>query len=205
MSNRPWAVSLAASLLSLSALAVVSCSQQPQSQQTSGTQTPAGSEATTPGAISGGPSAADPVKHGEYLVQTIGCGHCHTPGGIYGEPDPTRLLSGSEVGWKGRWGVSYPANLTPDSATGIGQWSEDQIVTTLRTLKRPDGTTLHLPMPWNHFVYLSESDARAIAAYLKSIPAVTHKVPDYVAPGGKAKGAVIEFPPPPPWDAPRYR
>jgi mono/diheme cytochrome c family protein len=145
------------------------------------------------------------VKRGEYLVQTIGCGHCHTPGGIYGEPDPTRLLSGSEVGWKGRWGVSYPRNLTPDSATGIGTWSEEQIVTALRTLKRPDGSTLHLPMPWNHFVYLSETDARAIGAYLKSVPPVRHRVPDYLPPGGKAKGAVIEFPPPPEWDAPRYR
>lgn len=199
MSKRSRTAAIAVSVLSFFALAVVSCSQQPQNQA------PAGTEASAGGEVSGGPSATDPVKHGEYLVQTIGCGHCHTPGGIYGEPDPTRLLSGSEVGWKGRWGVSYPRNLTPDSVTGIGEWSEEQIVTTLRTLKRPNGTTLHLPMPWNHFVYLSEGDARAIAAYLKSIPPVRHKVPDFIPAGGKVKGAVIEFPPPPAWDAPRYR
>jgi mono/diheme cytochrome c family protein len=192
-------------VLSILAFMLASCSQQ------AGNQAPAGGQASTqgqpaPGGVaSGGPPASDPVKRGEYLVQTIGCGHCHTPGGIYGEPDPTRFLSGSEVGWKGRWGVSYPRNLTPDSATGIGTWTAEQIVTALRTLKRPDGSTLHLPMPWNHFVYLSEDDSKAIAAYLKSVPPVMHKVPDYVPPGGKAKGAVIEFPPPPAWDAPRYR
>lgn len=205
MSHRSGAAWTAALLLSLSLSAFVSCSKQSQQQASSGSPELTGAEAGSTDLISGGPSATEPVKRGEYLVQTIGCGHCHTPGGIYGEPDPTRLLSGSEVGWKGRWGVSYPANLTPDTATGIGEWSEEQIVTTLRTLKRPDGTTLHLPMPWNHFVYLSEGDARAIAAYLKSIPPVQHKVPDYIPPGGKAKGPVIEFPPPPAWDAPRYR
>jgi mono/diheme cytochrome c family protein len=149
--------------------------------------------------------STDPLKRGEYLVQTVGCGHCHTPGALYGEPDPTRLLSGSEVGWKGRWGVSYPRNLTPDPATGLGKWTAEDIASLIRTLRRPDGTVLHLPMPWFHFIYFTEEDARAIAAYLKSVPPVVHKVPDFVPPDGKVKGPVIEFPPPPAWDAPRYR
>jgi mono/diheme cytochrome c family protein len=203
VSNRSWyrvPYALAALLL-----VAASCSRQPQSRTEGGAQVQGGGSASAPVAVPGAPPATDPVKRGEYLVQTIGCGHCHTPGGIYGEPDPTRLLSGSDVGWKGRWGVSYPMNLTPDPETGIGQWSEEQIATTLRTLKRPDGTTLHLPMPWNHFVYLSQSDAMAIAAYLKSIPPVHHTVPAYIPPGGKAKGALIVLPPPPAWDAPRYR
>ncbi len=181
-------------VMSLVAFLAVSCSQQPAGQ----------APATNQAATSSAPSDTT-VQHGQYLVETIGCGHCHTPGAIYGEPDPTRLLSGSEVGWKGRWGVSYPRNLTPDSATGIGRWSENDIVKTIRELKRPDGSVLHLPMPWFHFVHLTEADARAIAKYLKTIPPVSHHVPDYVAPGGKVTGAVIEFPPPPAWDAPRYR
>ena len=149
--------------------------------------------------------STDPVKRGEYLVQVVGCGHCHTPGALYGEPDPTRLLSGSEVGWKGRWGVSYPRNLTPDPQTGLGKWTQEDIASLIKNLRRPDGTVLHLPMPWFHFIYFTDEDAHAIAAYLKSIPAVKHKVPDFVPPGEKAKGAFIEFPPPPEWDAPRYR
>jgi mono/diheme cytochrome c family protein len=149
--------------------------------------------------------SADPVKRGEYLVQVVGCGHCHTPGALYGEPDPTRLLSGSEVGWKGRWGVTYPKNLTPDPETGLGKWTAEDIANVIRSLRRPDGTVLHLPMPWFHFIYFTDEDARAIAAYLKSIPPVKHKVPDFVQPGEKAKGAFIEFPPPPEWDKPRYR
>ena len=178
----------------LLAFAFVSCSQQPPNQ------TPPASQASSPAS-----PTSDPVQHGQYLVETIGCGHCHTPGGIYGEPDPTRLLSGSEVGWKGRWGVSYPRNLTPDSATGIGKWTEDDIAKTILELKRPDGSVLHLPMPWFHFVHLTEGDVHAIAKYLKTIPAVQHHVPDFVPPGGKVSGAVIDFPPPPAWDAPRYR
>ncbi len=181
-------------VMSLVAFLSISCSQQPAGQA------PAANQAATASA----PSDTT-VQHGQYLVETIGCGHCHTPGGIYGEPDPTRLLSGSEVGWKGRWGVSYPRNLTPDSATGIGKWTEADIVKTIRELKRPDGSVLHLPMPWVHFVHLTEGDATAIAKYLKSIPPVSHHVPDYVAPGGKVTGAVLDFPPPPAWDAPRYR
>ena len=204
MSSRTRNAVLAVAVGSILAFTLASCSQH------SGNRTPAGGQAAGERApesslAAGGPAASDPVKRGQYLVQTIGCGHCHTPGGIYGEPDPTRFMSGSEVGWKGRWGVSYPRNLTPDSATGIGKWTEEQIVTAIRTLKRPDGTTLHLPMPWNHFVYLTEDDAKGIAAYLKTIPPVSHKVPDFVPPGGKVKGPVIVFPPPPAWDAPRYR
>jgi len=164
-----------------------------------------GSNAQTPKGTASKDTSADPVKRGEYLVQVVGCGHCHTPGALYGEPDPTRLLSGSEVGWKGRWGVSYARNLTPDPETGLGKWTAEDIANVIRTLRRPDGSVLHLPMPWFHFIYFTEDDARAIAAYLKSIPPVVHKVPAFVPPGEKPKGVFIEFPPPPAWDAPRYR
>jgi len=148
-------------------------------------------------------AAQDPVQRGEYLVHTSACEHCHTPGGMYGLPDPERKLAGSELGWKGAWGVRYPRNLTPDMATGLGTWSEDQIVGAIRLAMRPDRTPIRGSMPWFHFVYFTEEDARAIAKYLASIPAVSHKVPDPIAPGEKATGVYIEIPPPPPWDAPR--
>src|SRR5512144_2120297 len=145
MSSRTRNAVLVVAVGSILAFTLASCSQQSGNRTPAGGQTSAGEQAAPSGQVAGGPPASDPVKRGQYLVQTIGCGHCHTPGGIYGEPDPTRFMSGSEVGWEGRWGVSYPRNLTPDSATGIGKWTEEQIVTAIRTLKRPDGTTLHLP------------------------------------------------------------
>jgi mono/diheme cytochrome c family protein len=143
------------------------------------------------------------VARGSQLVWASGCMDCHTPGTLYGAPDTTRMLSGSEVGWQGPWGVSYPRNLTPDPETGIGSWTEDQIVTAFRTGHRPDGSPLLPPMPWPGLAHMSDDDAHAIAAYLKTLPPVNHKVPDVVPPGGKATGPVIVIPPPSAWDAPR--
>jgi mono/diheme cytochrome c family protein len=164
--------------------------------------TPAAKEdSTTPAA----PAAMTPeakVARGHYLVSVLGCNDCHTPGTFYGAADTTRLLAGSELGWKGPWGVSFPRNLTPDS-TGIGAWTEEQIVTAIREGRRPDGSPLMPPMPWPDFAKLTDDDAQSVAAYLKSIPAVHHVNPEHVAPGAKFTGAALVFPPPPAWDAPK--
>jgi mono/diheme cytochrome c family protein len=142
----------------------------------------------------------DPLVRGKRLVYTSGCVDCHTPGSLYGMPDTTRLLSGSELGWQGPWGVSFPRNLTPDS-TGLAAWSEDDIVKALRTGTRPNGTVLLPPMPWPSYAWLTDDDAHAIAAYLKSLPPVKYMMPAVVPPGQKFKGSMLVFPPPPAWDA----
>ena len=142
------------------------------------------------------------IEHGRRLALSSGCVDCHTPGSLYGTPDTTRMLSGSELGWQGPWGVSYARNLTPDSTTGIGTWTEDQIVAAFTTGHRPDGTALLPPMPWPGFgAGFTPDDAHALAAYLKSIPAVSHQVPAAIPPGKPATGAMVTFPPPPAWDA----
>jgi mono/diheme cytochrome c family protein len=143
----------------------------------------------------------DPVARGRYLVTLMCLNDCHTPGYFYGAPDTTRRLSGSDVGWVGPWGVVRARNLTPDSATGIGTWTSEQIVKALRTGNTPDGSQLAPIMPWmNYSSTLDEDDAMAIAAYLKSLPPVTHRNLDRIAPDGKMTGALIKFPPPPAWD-----
>ena len=149
------------------------------------------------------PSEADQVARGLYLATITGCNDCHTPGYFYGAPDTTRRLSGSELGWKGPWGVSYARNLTPEPQTGIGAWSETDIVTAIRTGKRPDGTMLLPPMPWPDLAFLTDDDATAIAKYLKTLAPVMHKMPDKLPPGAAATGSIIAFPPPSVWDAPR--
>ena len=148
-------------------------------------------------------SDADYVARGRYLTSVGACNDCHTPGNLWGAPDTTRILSGSELGWKGPWGVSYARNLTPEPQTGIGAWSESDIVTAIRTGKRPDGTMLLPPMPWTDYAFLTDEDAKSIAKYLKSVPPVMHKVPDKLPPGAKATGSIIEVPGPSAWDAPR--
>jgi cytochrome c553 len=142
----------------------------------------------------------DKVTRGHYLVIGSSCADCHTPGTLYGAADTTRWLSGSELGWVGPWGTTYPRNLTPDS-TGLGAWTEEQIYTTLKTGHRPDGSVLLPPMPWQNVSNYSDDDIHAIAAYLKSIPPVAHKAPDRLPPGVKPKGPAMVFPPPPAWDA----
>jgi mono/diheme cytochrome c family protein len=159
---------------------------------------------SVPGKSAGAPSgvAAEKVKRGEYLTTVIGCNDCHTPGTLYGAPDFTRTLSGSELGWRGPWGVTFAANITPDPETGIGKWSEAEIVNCIRTGQRPDGRVLLPPMPYQDFAHLSDADAYAIAAFLKSIPAVKHMNLGPVAPGHAVTGSIIDFPPPSMWDVP---
>lgn len=143
------------------------------------------------------------TERGAYLATIMGCNDCHTPGAFYGAADTTRLLSGSELGWVGPWGTTYATNLTTDPETGIGQWSEDDIVKALRTGQRPDGSPILPPMPWPNLASLTDEDAHALAAYLKSLQPVRHKVPDRLGPGKKAAGSAIMVPPPPAWDAPK--
>lgn len=146
---------------------------------------------------------ADLVARGEYLATITGCGDCHTPGTFYGAPDMSRKLSGSELGWQGPWGVSYARNLTPDKETGIGSWTDEQIITAIRQGRRPDGTPVLPPMPWPDFAAMTDDDVKAIVAFLRSVPPVHHAVPAVVPPGKPATGAYLTFPPPPAWDAPR--
>ena len=137
-------------------------------------------------------AAETPIERGKYLVTLGGCGDCHTPGTFLGHPDKERLLAGSEVGFAvPGLGVFPGRNLTPDKETGIGKWSTQEIVTAITTGKRPDGRILAPIMPWMALSQLTPSDANAIAAYLKSIPAVDNSVPGPF--GADEKPSVLVF------------
>lgn len=142
------------------------------------------------------------IERGRYLTLMGGCNDCHTPGTFYGNADYDRTLSGSEVGWVGPWGVTFPRNLTPDAETGLGRWSEKDIVDAIRTGMRPDGSVILPPMPWPMYATMTDDDAYAIAAYLQSLAPVKHRSPDRVAPGVAFDGPAFRLPPPPGWDAP---
>jgi len=143
------------------------------------------------------------IERGRKLAIFGGCVDCHTPGALYGAPDFSRQLSGSELGWTGPWGTSYARNLTPDLETGLGYYNEKEIILALRSGKRLDGKPMLPPMPWQNIATLSEADMHALLAYLKSIPPVEHKSPDALAPGQPPASASLSFPPPPAWDAPK--
>jgi len=160
----------------------------------------AGTGASFTAALETAATRAEQIARGRRVSFTSGCQDCHTPGTFYGTPDTTRMLSGSELGWEGPWGVSYPRNLTPDMETGIGRWSEEEIVTAIRAGHRPNQTMLLPPMPWQMYAHLTDEDAYALAAFLKSLPPVRHRVPDPIPPGQPATGARLTFPAPPEWD-----
>ncbi len=128
----------------------------------------------------GGVSAAHgetQVERGHYLVNIMDCGGCHTNGALLGKPDPAQYLAGADIGWGiPGLGVVYPRNITPDTATGIGSWSNGDIVKLLRTGVRPDGREVAGIMNWRAYKTLSDADVSAVAAYLKSIPPVGHTV-----------------------------
>jgi mono/diheme cytochrome c family protein len=137
------------------------------------------------------------VERGKYLVTIASCTDCHTPGHFLGKPDMTRYLGGSDVGFDiPGLGVFYGPNLTPDEATGLGRWSERDIVKAIRTGKRPDGRLLAPSMPWAAFAELTDSDAEAIAAYLKSLPPVNNKVPGPFGAGEAPTSFVMKVVPP---------
>lgn len=148
------------------------------------------------------------VQRGEYLVQVIGCGDCHTPKTVTPHGvlvDSTRILSGYQAerplpeypeemirkgyvvvnddntATMGPWGTSFSANLTSD-ATGIGNWREEQFRNALThgKYKGLEGARpLMPPMPWENFKKMNEADVRAIFYYLKSTRPVKNVVPAF--------------------------
>ena len=86
--------------------------------------------------------------------------------------------SATFTAWAGPWGISYTANLTPDKETGLGTWTAQQFIDTIRNGRvQGHGRQLLPPMPWPMYRNMTDSDLRAVFAYL----------PD--DPGGEEQGA----------------
>jgi hypothetical protein len=111
------------------------------------------------------------IAQGDYLVNRVTfCGHCHTPM-VNGQPDAKRFLAGAPMmpkpkGRTGAWASKAP-NLTP--AGPLKSWSDKALAKFMMTGVTPDGDRANPPMP---SCRLKESDAKAVTAYLRSVPAV---------------------------------
>jgi mono/diheme cytochrome c family protein len=129
-------------------------------------------------ATAGSAFAQSPVERGKYLVNTImTCQNCHTPKGERGTPIFEKDLSGGLEFDEPPFKVTAP-NITQDKGTGIGDWTDAQIRTALRTGKRPNGVQLAEVMPTSFYGIVTERDMDAIVAYLKTVKPVSNKVPD---------------------------
>ena len=168
------------------------------------------------------------ADRGKYLVTSVGCNDCHTPWtmGPQGPgPDMSRMLSGHPASAKitapaklegpwmwagdntmtafsGPWGVSFSMNLTPDSLTGIGSWTQETFVNAIRSGKHMGtGRPILPPMPWQEFKNLTDADLGSIYMFLRTIPAISNQTPTPIMPAGgmpPGMGGAPGQPPAPP-------
>jgi len=115
------------------------------------------------------------LARGSYLVnQVMLCPACHTTranGNIHLEPERTdAFLGGGNTYVDKGLGTLWIPNLTPDPETGLGDWKDDEIVRAIRDGVSRDGHFLIPLMPYFSYQHLSDEDARAVVAYLRSIP-----------------------------------
>ena len=129
------------------------------------------------GKLSGPGQQPDLLRRGEYIVHAEMCGLCHTQinrTGIY--RDDYYLAGGMRVGAYPH-GVFISRNLTSDKETGLGGWTESQITNAIRNGRAPDRLLNFWGMPWFFLHYFTDSDATAVARYLKSLPPVRNRIP----------------------------
>ena len=138
-------------------------------------------------APSGPQIVGSPLAVGKLLVAYGGCNDCHSPGWneSAGMLPVDKWLTGSSVGFRGPWGVSYPYNLR----LFVASMTEDQWVRTLHTF------AVHPPMPQQNLLVLSEANQRDIYRFIRSLGPAGTPAPAYVPPGTPANTPVIDFVP----------
>ena len=125
------------------------------------------------GVVAMSPASAQPnaaeIARGKYVFgATGGCG-CHTESG-----------KGKPVNAGGRkidapFGTVYSTNITPDRETGIGTWTNEQIITAIRLGRRPNGERILPVHPFMAFNGMAEEDLKALVAYLRTLPPVSRQ------------------------------
>ena len=155
-------------------------------------------DAPTPPGVAPANQAA--VNRGEYLVELLGCGACHTDGALIGEPRQGMALAGSSIGIaytspfeNENPGIVFAPNLTPDRDTGIGRWTDNEIRDAVRTGLGRHGPNRILVMPWQGYARITEDDAWAIVAYLRSLDPIENEVPVNVPMGRPTNETFVHF------------
>ena len=134
---------------------------------------PATTTATEPADLPGGDAS-----RGAYLATIMVCGDCHSGRLPDGRIDPAAFMAGGAAGFEiPGLGIFYPPNLTSDSTTGLGNWSDAEIAAAVREGVRPDGRLLAPIMPAEFYRALTDADVADLVAYLRSLPPVVHAVP----------------------------
>lgn len=127
--------------------------------------------------LSGAPESNSQISRGEYLTKAADCIACHTT------KDGGKPFAGG-LAFALPFGKLYAPNITPDPATGIGKWSDEQFVKAMQDGIRSDGQHLYPAFPYASYTQLSRADVLAIKAYIFSLPAVVqaNRDPDLMFP-----------------------
>lgn len=127
--------------------------------------------------VAPGPAGQDRIARGRYLANGIArCFWCHSPlnDGDPATPRPELLGSGDVLDEKTP--VNAP-NLTPDLETGIGRWSDGDVVRAIREGLARDGRPLRGEHPYAYYSVMTDGDAAAIVAYLRSLRPIRRALP----------------------------
>lgn len=154
-----------------------------------------------------GPASAETLlERGAYLEKSlVACGNCHTPK-LRDLPNQDMEMAGGFQMVREAW-TANSANITPDKETGIGNWTDAQVIRATREGVLPDGSIIGPPMPIEFYRHMSDRDAKAFVAYLRSLKPVRNKVPRsvYRVPPPKSYGPPLgEVPDVPREDKVRY-
>ncbi|MBI4573139.1 MAG: cytochrome C, partial [candidate division NC10 bacterium] len=114
--------------------------------------------------IAGSAALPDLVAQGRYIFGAAGGCGCHT--------EPKGALNAGGRQYDGPFGTVYSTNITPDRQTGIGAWTDEQIITAIRLGRRPNGERLIPVHPYTVFNGMAAEDLRALVAYLRTVPSV---------------------------------
>ena len=110
------------------------------------------------------------IERGRYLALAGNCSSCHTtPNGAY--------LAGG-VAFHTDFGTLYSTNISPDDATGIGRWTADEFLRSMRHGIRANGEHLYPAFPYTAFTRMTDEDLLDLWAYLRSVPPATSDAPD---------------------------
>ena len=141
---------------------------------------------------------ADPAlraiaERGRYLVVTAGC-IADAGDAIPGPQGPQfdKYLGGG-VRFMLHGGTFVSRNLTPDTETGLGRRTDDEVTRVLRSGVFPDGhVTSHRTMPWGAYTNFTDEDLYAVVFYLRHIPAVRHRIPEPAGPSAFHDATALE-------------
>ncbi len=119
------------------------------------------------------------AERGKYIVLTHDCSGCHTVGD--NGPDYNKYLAGGMKHIVRGYGATISKNLTPDTATGLGSHTDQEVLAVLWSGLLRDGRLIHTRMmPWSAWSNWTEEDKRAVVVYLRHLKPVHHQIPDPV-------------------------